>query len=44
VALHPHPLVNIYPTRGGWKVFTSHVRPGAEAARCRGLGFRTFHF
>jgi hypothetical protein len=44
VALHPHPLVNIYPTSGGWKVFTSHVRPGAEAARCRGLGFRAFHF
>ncbi len=28
VAEHPHPLVNIYPTAGGWREFTSHVQPG----------------
>ncbi len=44
VAEHPHPLVNIYPASGGWREFTSHVRPGTEAARCRGLGSRVFRF
>jgi hypothetical protein len=44
VAAHPHPLVNIYPTAGGWKEFTSHVRLGAEAARCHGLESRVFRF
>jgi hypothetical protein len=44
VAEHPHPLVNIYPTTGGWKEFTSHVAPGAEAARCQGLQARAFRF
>jgi hypothetical protein len=44
VAEHPHPLVNIYPTAGGWREFTSHVRPGAQAARCRGLHSRIFRF
>jgi hypothetical protein len=34
--LHPHPLVNIYPINGGWKVFPSHVTPAA-AAHCQGL-------
>ncbi|MGA2927565.1 MAG: hypothetical protein ABSG43_16520 [Solirubrobacteraceae bacterium] len=35
--LHPHPLVNIYPTADhGWKVFPSYVTPAA-AARCHGL-------
>jgi len=33
---HPHPLVNIYPLRNGWKVFPSHVN-AAAVARCRGL-------
>jgi hypothetical protein len=44
VARHPHPLVNIYPTRGGWKVFTSHVEAGTEPAACRGLRFVAFRF
>ena len=44
IAQHPHPLVNMYPIRGGWKVFTSHVSSEAEAARCRGLGFLAFRF
>jgi hypothetical protein len=44
VAEHPHPLVNIYPTAGGWREFTSHVTPGAEAARCRGLRSHVFRF
>jgi hypothetical protein len=30
---HPHPLVNIYPTTNGWKVFPSHV-DAAHAAAC----------
>ena len=33
---HPHPLVNIYPINGGWKVFPSHVTP-ADAPHCQGL-------
>jgi hypothetical protein len=44
VAARPHPLVNLYPTSGGWKVFTSHVHRGAEAAHCRGLRSRVFRF
>jgi hypothetical protein len=31
--LHPHPLVNVYPIAGGWKVFPSHV-DAAHAAAC----------
>jgi hypothetical protein len=31
---HPHPLVNMYPIAGGWKVFPSHV-DAAHAAACR---------
>lgn len=35
--VHPHPLVNIYPTSGlGWKVFPSHVS-AASATSCQGL-------
>jgi len=35
--LHPHPLVNIYPTSGlGWKVFPSHLSV-TDASRCGGL-------
>jgi putative effector of murein hydrolase len=30
---HPHPLVNIYPIAGGWKVFPSHA-DAAHAAAC----------
>lgn len=34
LAVHPHPLVNIYPIAGnGWKVFPSNVDP-AHAAAC----------
>jgi hypothetical protein len=44
IARYPHPLVNVYPIGGGWKVFTSHVNPGAEAARCRGLTYVAFRF
>jgi hypothetical protein len=34
---HPHPLVNVYPTRGGgWKVFPSHLT-AASPARCANL-------
>jgi hypothetical protein len=32
--VHPHPLVNVYPIAGGWKVFPSHV-DAAHAAACR---------
>jgi hypothetical protein len=40
---NPHPLVNMYPIRGGgWKVFPSHV-DAAAAARCHGL-HRVFRF
>jgi len=35
---HPHPLVNIYPIAGGWKVFPSHV-DAAHAAACRRMHF-----
>jgi hypothetical protein len=34
---HPHPLVNIYPTSSGWKVFPSHIATAAQAARCHRL-------
>jgi hypothetical protein len=44
IARYPRPLVNMYPIRGGWKVFTSHVNPGAQAARCQGLRFVAFRF
>lgn len=37
--LHPTPLVNIYPTATGWKVFPSHLRTAAQRARCRGLTY-----
>ena len=41
--LHPHPLVNLYPIRGGgWKVFPSHIN-AAAAPRCQGL-HRIFRF
>ncbi len=36
---HPHPLVNVYPISGGWKVFPSHVSTSAERLSCRGLAF-----
>ena len=35
---HPHPLVNIYPIAGGWKVFPSHV-DAAHAAACHRMRF-----
>lgn len=35
---HPHPLVNIYPIAGGWKVFPSHV-DAAHAAACQRMRF-----
>ncbi len=41
IRLHPHPLVNLYPTAGGWKVFPSHLATAAERARCAGLTLRT---
>jgi hypothetical protein len=44
IARHPHPLVNIYPTARGWKVFTSHVHGGAQAAHCQRLRSRVFRF
>jgi hypothetical protein len=34
---HPHPLVNLYPTGTGWKVFPSHLATAAERSRCAGL-------
>ncbi len=34
---HPHPLVNIYPTSSGWKVFPSHLATAAQAGRCHHL-------
>ena len=33
---HPHPLVNFFPLRNGWRVFPTHV-DAAHAAQCRGL-------
>jgi hypothetical protein len=36
---HPHPLLNIYPINGGWRVFPSHVTTAAERAACRGMRF-----
>jgi hypothetical protein len=36
---HPHPLLNVYPIRGGWRVFPSHVTTAAEGAACRGMRF-----
>jgi hypothetical protein len=38
---HPHPLVNMYPTDTGWKVFPSHLATAAQRARCAGLTLRT---
>jgi len=38
---HPHPLVNMYPTGTGWKVFPSHLATAAQRARCAGLTLRT---
>jgi hypothetical protein len=32
IKAHPHPLVNLYPIRNGWKVFPSHVTPAAAAS------------
>lgn len=39
--LHPHPIVNMYPHSYGWQFFPSHWTNAAQAARCRGLTFRT---
>jgi hypothetical protein len=36
---HPHPLVNVYPVTGGWKVFPSHLQTAAQRSSCRGLTF-----
>jgi hypothetical protein len=41
IRLHPHPLVNMYPTSTGWKVFPSHLATAAQRARCAGLTLRT---
>ena len=38
---HPHPLVNMYPTSTGWKVFPSHLATATQRARCAGLTLRT---
>ncbi|MBV9467331.1 MAG: hypothetical protein JO206_03410 [Solirubrobacterales bacterium] len=35
--LNPHPVVNIYPTARGWKVFPSYLQNATQRARCRGL-------
>jgi hypothetical protein len=40
-ALHPHPVVKLYPHSYGWKVFPSGTSTAAQAARCRGLSLRT---
>lgn len=40
-ALHPHPIVNMYPLTDGWKVFPSHMTTAAQRARCSGLTLRT---
>jgi hypothetical protein len=34
---HPHPVVNFFPLRNGWKVAPSHIQTAAQAARCHGL-------
>ena len=31
--LHPHPVVNMYPLRNGWKVFASHVANAATPSQ-----------
>jgi hypothetical protein len=36
---HPHPLLNIYPIRGGWKVFPSHLANATQRAACAGMRF-----
>ena len=40
-ALHPQPIVNMYPHSYGWQVFPSHTQNAAQAARCAGLTLTT---
>jgi hypothetical protein len=40
-ALHPNPIVNMYPHSYGWQVFPSHTQTAAQAARCAGLTLTT---
>jgi hypothetical protein len=38
---HPHPIENMYPHSYGWQFFPSHRTNPSQAARCRGLTYRT---
>jgi hypothetical protein len=38
---HPQPVMNMYPRPYGWSFFPSHVSTAAQAARCRGLSYKT---
>ena len=38
---HPRPLVNLYAHSYGWQAFPSNWTSAAQAARCRGLSYRT---
>jgi hypothetical protein len=38
---HPQPVMNMYPRPYGWSFFPSHIRTAAQAARCRGLSYKT---
>jgi hypothetical protein len=38
---HPHPVVNMYTRSYGWSFFPSHIGTATQAARCRGLTYKT---
>jgi hypothetical protein len=38
---HKHPIVNLYPRSYGWQIFSSDWTSPTQAARCRGLSYRT---
>ncbi len=38
---HPHPIENMYPHSYGWQFFPSDWTNPTQAARCRGLTYRT---
>ncbi len=38
---HPHSIVNLYPHDYGWQIFASGWTNAGQAARCRGLHYKT---
>ncbi len=38
---HKHPIVNLYPHSYGWQILPSDWTNSTQAARCRGLSYRT---